>query len=185
MRRSISQLHAQPHRSLRGGGGRAGQGALLRGCDPALPRAARRVCSKGGVHWGVALYADLIARFEKAQHRRRHASYDPSRLDVELFGRAVPEVRRRGCSSGATERFSRSTWPAGPRRAPIDDFAASGENGLARGHSRSLRAPNFYFGCEADDPMTATAFDARSHSVGRRHWARCSARTSATGTCRT
>ena len=55
------------------------------------------------------------------------------------------------------------TW-AGARRpidwaedGPHDDFAALDIQGPEDVRDRFV--PNFYFGCEADDPMTASAFD--------------------------
>jgi hypothetical protein len=44
----------------------------------------------------------------------------------------------------------------------VDDFAAS--NIHSKGELREEYAKNFYFGCEADDPMTAWAFDRRMGS---------------------
>ena len=49
--------------------------------------------------------------------------------------------------------------PTGEEPAPTDEFAACG---ISKGRDIYKRfIPNFYFGCEADDRMAATAFNPR------------------------
>jgi hypothetical protein len=49
---------------------------------------------------------------------------------------------------------------------PLDEFAALGAKSLEELHD--LFVPRFYFGCEADDPLVAWAFDARTNPGGAR-----------------
>jgi hypothetical protein len=44
-------------------------------------------------------------------------------------------------------------------RPPVDDFAALGIERAEQFHD--LFVPHFYFGCEADDPMNASAFNTK------------------------
>ncbi len=48
---------------------------------------------------------------------------------------------------------------ASPDSGPLDEFAAVGAGSLEELRDRFV--PHFYFGCEADDPMVAWAFDRR------------------------
>ncbi len=108
---------------------------------------------EGGVHWGVGLYADLLARWEK-RNIEAVQSYDPGRVDEEQFGALMEKyggVIRERATQGAADL---SKWA---QVGPYDDFA--GLEIRCREDIRDLFIPNFYFGCEADDPMTATAFD--------------------------
>jgi predicted TIM-barrel fold metal-dependent hydrolase len=119
---------------------------------------------EGGVHWGVGLYGDLLSRWEK-RNSRAVTTYDPSRLDTNLFreleakygGALVERARQTNAESdsslGPTDNRA-NRWAAD---GPYDDFAA-----LSIDRAEDLRdrfVPNFFFGCEADDPMTASAFD--------------------------
>jgi hypothetical protein len=117
---------------------------------------------EGGVHWGVGLYGDLWSRWEK-RNAKAVNTYDPKRLDAQLFQEleakygGVLTKRAGGTGSGpivspTDNRANR--WAAD---GPHDDFAALTINGPEDVRDRFV--PNFFFGCEADDPMTASAFD--------------------------
>ena len=109
-------------------------------------------------------------------------------------GAAVPRVRRRAptrtrwTSSSAASNLA-EPFTSGRARRP------SAPTGRARSSTTSARSPSqsgdelrrhfaerFYFGCEADDPMTAWAFDTARPPPAA---SRSSARTSATSTCST
>ncbi|MGZ8454241.1 MAG: hypothetical protein ACXWZE_19315 [Candidatus Binatia bacterium] len=57
-------------------------------------------------------------------------------------------------------------WLSQPQRHPknLDDWAACRAEKLE--DLRDLFIPNFYFGCEADDPMVAWAFNAKTNPMG-------------------
>jgi hypothetical protein len=121
---------------------------------------------KFGVGWAVNTLSDMVGHWEKRNGRAIH-NYNPAHIDVDetvrLFlahgGRAIrqPEAALRA----GLERIKATAREAGDTLRPdeIDDFArakvASAEELVGR------FAPNFYFGCEADDPLVATAFDRR------------------------
>ncbi|MBJ20926.1 MAG: amidohydrolase family protein [bacterium] len=109
---------------------------------------------EGGVHWGVGLYADLISRWEK-RNSEAILTYDPRRLDATLFQELAGQYGGRLRAHGlAATPLRPGDWAAD---GPHDDFAALK---LTRKEDvRDRFVPNFFFGCEADDPMTATAFD--------------------------
>jgi len=114
---------------------------------------------EGGAGWARNLYLDLIGHFEKRSLEATRAHLDPALFDAEEFGRLYD---RYGGPDFADHRDAViENILAGGRVEDrhIDDFAACGctsREGVAAEFSR-----NFFFGCEADDPMTATAFDAR------------------------
>ncbi len=119
---------------------------------------------EGGVQNGVRLYADLFSRWEKRspQGLERLA---PGNLDLDeakkLFGEyAAPDV---------AERIDQleETLMVNPRQvAPehLNDFAAM--NIECAEDLRDRFIPNFYFGCEADDPLSCIAFDRRINPLG-------------------
>ena len=117
---------------------------------------------EGGVTTGVRLYCDLIARW----HKRGGPVVgwlDPAGLDTReleaLFekygGKTDPE---------RVAALSRMFGVFG--HEPRDELAACGIERVE--DIRDLFVPNFYWGCEADDPLVAWAFDARRNPLGAR-----------------
>jgi predicted TIM-barrel fold metal-dependent hydrolase len=123
---------------------------------------------EGGVGWACMLYADLIGHWEK-RNRQALEHTNPGRLDrpallalVEKFGRErVIEAVRRG---EGLEGDSNSTLTGGIED-PDDYFRCHIER---KEDIRELFVPRFYFGCEADDPINAWAFDRRANPMGAR-----------------
>jgi predicted TIM-barrel fold metal-dependent hydrolase len=116
---------------------------------------------EGGVHWGVGLYGDLIARFEK-RNVRAVRRYDPGAID----GARYRELLNKYGGKLLARTAGRDPLQGLPQNLPqpCDDFALCG---IERPEDvRDQFVPNFYFGCEADDPMTATAFDRRRIPFG-------------------
>ncbi len=107
---------------------------------------------EGGVHWGVGLYADLIARWKK-RNIEAVQTYDPTRIDHELFAELLRKHGGPLARAGASQRIV----PGDLGQEAHDDFARLAIRGPEE--IRDLFVPQFYFGCEADDPMTPTAFD--------------------------
>ena len=115
---------------------------------------------EGGVAWAVSLYSDLLGHWEK-RNRAAMDHLDPAAIDRDVFadlfaryGGAWVESAARG---GAMSRA-----PEDP--ATLDEWAACE---ITRAEDlRDLFVPRFYFGCEADDPLTATAFDTRLNAFG-------------------
>jgi hypothetical protein len=119
---------------------------------------------EGGVGWGCILFADILGHWEK-RNRESIQHLDPSRIDgellLELFQKygdarqvADPDVLR--------EAFSQLE-PDPPR---LDEWDACGIESAE--DVRDLFVPRFYFGCEADDPTVAWAFDTQANPLGSR-----------------
>jgi predicted TIM-barrel fold metal-dependent hydrolase len=108
---------------------------------------------EGGVHWGVGLYGDLIARWKK-RNIGAVQTYDPAGIDHALFAELLAKHGGKLARSAASKQLI----PGGFNQdAPQDDFSNLGIESAEE--IRDLFVPQFYFGCEADDPMTPTAFD--------------------------
>jgi predicted TIM-barrel fold metal-dependent hydrolase len=124
--------------------------------------ALRIALLEGGVSWAAQLYVDLIGHWKK-RNGSAVLRYDPDRLDrvrlealVAKYGSYLGDHTLGGYrSAGYTER---------ERPERLDEFDACGittVDDIAR-----LLVPSFAFGCEADDPLVATAFDTRVNPGG-------------------
>jgi hypothetical protein len=119
---------------------------------------------EGGVAWACALYADLVGHWEKRNSAAIH-HLDPSRIDTDLLLRLFEtygDDRFRRDPEALAESFKRLE----PEPPEIDEWAACGINGVEDIYD--LFVPRFYFGCEADDPTVAWAFDDRVNPMGAR-----------------
>ncbi len=117
---------------------------------------------EGGVALGVRLYGDLVSRWKK-RGGPNLARLDPARIDAsryaELIGKYGSELARFPAAELAASL-------AGPRDGERDDFAKSGVRSVE--DIRDRICPNFYWGCEADDPLVGIAFDPRVNPLGAR-----------------
>jgi predicted TIM-barrel fold metal-dependent hydrolase len=107
---------------------------------------------EGGVSWAASLYCDLIGHWEKRNLGALQRNLDPALIDRDLMAQMMaryapdaPKVR-------------------GPGRPPepeemLDEWAACGIES-AQDIARLFVHP-FYFGCEADDPLTSMAFNTK------------------------
>jgi len=127
---------------------------------------------EGGTAWAAQLYADLIEHWEK-RNRAALDWNDPANLDrelmVELAGSYGPAGMADMMADGDNMLFaalnpSASTSVAG--QTELDDYGACGIE--AEEEIAELFVPNFYFGCEADDRMNATAFNTKANPFGAR-----------------
>jgi predicted TIM-barrel fold metal-dependent hydrolase len=120
-----------------------------------------------GAGWASNLYADMVGHWEK-RNREAIENYNPAHLDRDqlraLFARYGGTV--------AEGRLDRLGDNAGLLIQPpedsntLDDWAACR---IERAEDiRDLFVPNFYFGCEADDPMNAWAFNGKVNPFGAR-----------------
>jgi predicted TIM-barrel fold metal-dependent hydrolase len=123
---------------------------------------------EGGVGWACNLYADLIGHWKKRSLDALDAT-NPANFNQKLLsemaarygGPAVAEYLRK---SGGAIDGSRITRDAAPEQ--LDDFAACR---IRRAEDiRDLFVSNFYFGCEADDPINAWAFNRKFNPYGAR-----------------
>ncbi|HZT86587.1 MAG TPA: hypothetical protein VFA12_01375 [Stellaceae bacterium] len=112
---------------------------------------------EGGVGWGCQLFGDLIEHWERrgAPALKR---MNPDRLDRKLLMDLVVE---HGYDDIAEVLRRQDGWPSKEahltgNRDELDDFAACK---ITRKEDWvELFAKPYYFGCEADDRMNATAF---------------------------
>ena len=123
---------------------------------------------EGGVGWASMLYADLIGHWEK-RNRKALEHTDPRTLDRALL---MDLVRKYGSEDMAAALRERDGWPspdavtATGGVADLDDFSACRIE--RKEDLRDLFTTPFYFGCEADDPINAWAFDRRVNPFGAR-----------------
>ena len=122
---------------------------------------------EGGASTGVRIYADLIARWKK-RNPEALENYNPANLNTEMlldlcrrYGGRVTDGKldQLGKASGATINTKASPQLQNDfQRCEIEK-----EEDIAE-----LFVPHFYFGCEADDPMNATAFNTKANPFGAR-----------------
>jgi hypothetical protein len=114
---------------------------------------------EGGVGWGCSLYADLIGHWKK-RNPASLAKIDPANLDLAL----LTDLFRRYGGKALNDRLDglgQAVAVMTEHPAQTDDFAACR---ISRPEDiRDLFVPNFYFGCEADDPINAWASAAWAH----------------------
>ncbi|MBI3304007.1 MAG: amidohydrolase family protein [Deltaproteobacteria bacterium] len=122
---------------------------------------------EGGVWWASSLYADLIGHWVK-RNRKDVENYNPANVNQEL----LLDLYRRYGGKLVEEKLGQVSKDGslliGPREDPatLDDWAACQ---IERPEDiRDLFVSNFYFGCEADDPLNATAFNATMNPFGAR-----------------
>jgi hypothetical protein len=119
---------------------------------------------EGGVGWACQLYADLIGHWKKRNYEAL-ADVNPANLDRQLLGQLFEQYVGREAADKLKEwksvsegEDSAAVWAARGRDV-IDDYAACGIEQPE--DFRELFARNFYFGCEADDPINAWGFNTR------------------------
>ncbi len=133
--------------------------SLLMGGVPRRFPELRFAFLEGGVAWAAQLYADVLGHYDK-RNRDAVAKFDPRRFDLDVCAALLDEFAT-GRIADRRDRYERN---AGKAKAappdeslPFDDFAES-----------QLTDPDqivdvftrqFSFGCEADDPLNALAFD--------------------------
>ena len=118
-----------------------------------------------GVGWACSLYADLIGHWEK-RNPQALENYNPANLNRELL---VDLYRRDGGKMVADrlDQVGKDLGLLGNSRedpAMLDEWAPCG---ITKAEDiRELFVPHFYFGCEADDPINAWAFNPKVNPCG-------------------
>ncbi len=122
---------------------------------------------EGGVAWAATLHADIISHWKK-RNLDAIAHYDPANLDRAL----VHDLVRAHGPASFVERLDALDdtlrFLADPDEplATRDEFAACGITGPA--DVTRIFTEQFFFGCEADDPMNALAFHGDLNPNGAR-----------------
>ncbi len=119
---------------------------------------------EGGAAWACNLYNDLI-RHWKIRNPKALENVDPARLDRELMLSFIdrygsPLMRQKG----TREMLDASLEIGGWHPQQLDDFWRCK---IERAEDiKDLFVNNFYFGCEAEDPMNGTAYNTRANAFG-------------------
>jgi len=114
---------------------------------------------EGGVAWAAQLYADMLGHYEK-RNIEVVGMFDPRRFDLDLAAQLLDEFAG-GRIAERRDRYERNAAKAKaaalPEELGFDDFAESGIT--APEQIVDIFTRQFSFGCEADDPLNALAFD--------------------------
>ena len=119
---------------------------------------------EGGVSWGARLLTDLVGHWEK-RNPEDLENYNPAHFDRALFENLLADHggALREMAAGPDIHELGFGAPQG-QPEPDDEFGACG---ITRPEDiRDLFVPNFYFGCEADDPLAHHAWDERGLPCG-------------------
>jgi len=119
---------------------------------------------EGGVAWACSLFAELVGHWEK-RNGRAIGDLDPDRLDVD----GLMEYMARYGDNDVLARLDRIREQFGaPAAKPeqLDDFFRAQITDV--GDFVELFASRFFFGCEADDPLVAWAFNEKVNPLGAR-----------------
>jgi amidohydrolase family protein len=123
---------------------------------------------EGGVTWGAQLYADLLGHFEK-RNRDAVGQFDPHRFDLDQSARLLDEFAT-GRMHDLRDRYQQTAarLKAAPPHESLgtDDFAESGIENPEQ--IAEIFTRQFSFGCEADDPLNALAFNRALLPLGAR-----------------
>ena len=134
----------------------AAKGIFLGGVTRRFPE-LRFAFLEGGVGWGAQLFGDLMEHWER-RNLKALDNMRPDRLDRDLL---MQLVEKYGYKEHAAALRERGGWPDPELQMTggidnLDDFAACR---ITRKQDWiDLYVTPYYFGCEADDRMNATAF---------------------------
>ncbi|MEM7140794.1 MAG: amidohydrolase family protein [Actinomycetota bacterium] len=137
--------------------GEAGLRSLLLGGAPMRFPDLRWAFLEGGVAWGANFLGDALGHYEK-RNGEAIEHYNPARLDRSQL-RSLFETHG---ADGVTGRLGRLDYALqmlsdpDEDEATIDEWAESGIR--SADDIIELFRNRFYFGCEADDPMNALAY---------------------------
>jgi hypothetical protein len=119
---------------------------------------------EGGVGWARSLLADLASHWDKRSLDALARDSDPRLADVDLFMRLFHLYGGSLWREMVADDVARR-WQVHPED-PSDSFARLELS--TRRDLLHLFTDRFYFGCEGDDPVTASAFDALRNPGGVR-----------------
>jgi predicted TIM-barrel fold metal-dependent hydrolase len=119
---------------------------------------------EGGVAWACELFTGLVGHWEK-RNRDEIWQLDPDRLDVDSLLAYFERYGTDDVTARLDEIRAYFSRPAA-RPVEVDEFAACGITAVDDLRDRFV--PNFYFGCEADDPLVSWAFRDDVNPLGAR-----------------
>lgn len=117
---------------------------------------------EGGVGWACSLFAELLGHWEKRGPQGLH-NIDPRNMDKERVMQLVAEYGGERVQR-LLEQIRPQFFDPKPHPEPLDDFHRCG---ITRKQDiADLFVDRFFFGCEADDPMNAWAFNRKVNPLG-------------------
>lgn len=122
---------------------------------------------EGGVGWAANLFSDILGHYEK-RNQDAIAHYDPTELDRNLIEQLLEE-HAPAPVKGALDRLDDALLMlSDPEedRSLANEFAEAGIE--SADDVKSVFEQKYFFGCEADDPMNALAFDKEKIPMGAR-----------------
>jgi len=127
----------------------------------------RFVFLEGGVAWAAALHADLVGHWAK-RNGEAVLHYDPDALDRPALDALFDEYARGRVREGRDRLGYAIHLLSEPvaDRALLDEFASAEITGPD--DITEIFRRQYHFGCEADDPMNALAFDTALNPGGVR-----------------
>jgi predicted TIM-barrel fold metal-dependent hydrolase len=134
----------------------AAKGIFLGGVTRRFPE-LRFAFLEGGVGWGAQLFGDLMEHWER-RNAKALENMHPHKLDRNML---LDLVEKHGYTEIADALKARDGWPDPEMQTTggvkeLDDFAAC--KFTSKQDWIDLFVTPYYFGCEADDRMNATAF---------------------------
>ncbi|MAJ61007.1 MAG: hypothetical protein CBC48_14175 [bacterium TMED88] len=113
---------------------------------------------EGGIGWALNLYSDLIGHYEK-RGGVNIQQFNPNRTDAAELTALFEKYASPAVISRIDELKEGLRIMSDPLESPegLDEFEQSGARSSA--DIQSVFERQFFFGCEADDPMTPIAFD--------------------------
>jgi Amidohydrolase len=118
-----------------------------------------------GVGWACVLYAELVHRWEKRNPGAIRAHVAAARAGAPELARLLAEQGQADLAGKVAELPDGLAAQVGSPNG-LDDFAACQIDRIEDVHE--LFVPRFFFGCEADDPITSWAFNTRANPLGAR-----------------
>ena len=122
---------------------------------------------EGGTAWACNLYSDIIGHWEK-RNVDAIGQYDPAALDRDRLASLFDDY----AEGRVRERLERLSTGLHMLSEPIvgddvvDEFAESLVGSAT--DIRRIFTEQYFFGCEADDPMAAVAFNTSLNPLGAR-----------------
>ena len=119
---------------------------------------------EGGVSWACSVFSDIVGHWKKRNANAIH-DLDPASTDKQLLRKLLADY---GDEKVRTKLDEIMQWYSVVQRRPavLDDWSLCRAETLE--DLRHLFVENFYFGCEADDPMAAWAFNSKVNPFGAR-----------------
>jgi len=118
---------------------------------------------EGGVAYACNLLSDVVGHWEK-RNRQALEHVNPANLDRQTAYEMMVKSGGNKYDQGSAEATFQAVFSVcGDVPAELDDFAAMK---IEKKEDFKTLFSNFYFGCEADDRMTAHAFNTKTNRFG-------------------